>query len=57
MPTWRDLRDPEWRRLLIWSRIYFTLVRLDRAVWRPLAAITAEFRRESANGTHPEHRS
>jgi hypothetical protein len=34
MPTWRDLRDPEWWLLLVWSRIYFAAKWLDLAARR-----------------------
>lgn len=29
MPSWRDLKDPEWWMLLVWSRIYFAMKWLD----------------------------
>ena len=36
--------DPPFWLLLIWTRVYFALVWLDRHVWRPLARRVPQWR-------------
>ena len=36
---WVDPRDPIWWLLLVWCRVYWALVWLDRTLWRPIASL------------------